>query len=120
MDGTLIDSEKLWDVAMRELAESYNGVLSDATRDATIGRATEQAVPMMLEDLGVPLTETERAIRLLTDRVVELFSWGLEWRPGAPELIAAVRAAGLRTALVTNTGRRLVEQALSNVMYGGT
>src|SRR5262249_32672049 len=42
----------------------------------------------------------------------ELFSEGVEWRPGARELLIAVRAAGLPTALVTNTGRSLVDIAL--------
>jgi HAD superfamily hydrolase (TIGR01509 family) len=118
MDGTLVDSEKLWDIGLRELAAQYGGALSDATRHATVGVATEQAVPMLLEDLGVPLTETDSAKRLLTDRVIQLFAMGLEWRPGARELIAAVRRAGLRTALVTNTERRLVDVALGSLSVG--
>jgi HAD superfamily hydrolase (TIGR01509 family) len=51
----------------------------------------------------------------LTARVFELFADGLVWRPGAYELLLAVRAAGLPTALVTSTGRRLVEVALTTL-----
>ena len=29
MDGTLVDSEKLWDIALDELADQYGAVLSD-------------------------------------------------------------------------------------------
>ena len=45
----------------------------------------------------------------------QLFAGGLIWRPGALELLRAVRAAGLPTALVTSTGRRLVEVALETL-----
>jgi HAD superfamily hydrolase (TIGR01509 family) len=47
--------------------------------------------------------------------VFELFGQGLVWRPGALELLRAVRAAGLPTALVTSTGRRLVEVAMQTL-----
>ena len=40
---------------------------------------------------------------------------GIEWRPGARELVAAVRDAGLATALVTTTPRRLAEIVLGSI-----
>jgi HAD superfamily hydrolase (TIGR01509 family) len=54
-------------------------------------------------------------VQWLTDRVFELFAEGLVWRPGALELLRAVRLSGLPTALVTSTGRRLVEVALDTL-----
>ena len=42
----------------------------------------------------------------------EVFASGLLWQPGGEELIDAIRAAGMRTALVTNSPRRLVDVAL--------
>ena len=47
--------------------------------------------------------------------MLELFAEGLEWMPGARELLATVRAAGLRTALVSNTPRMLVDVALLTI-----
>jgi HAD superfamily hydrolase (TIGR01509 family) len=47
--------------------------------------------------------------------VFELFEQGLVWRPGACELLHAVKRAGLPTALVTSTGRALVEVALKTI-----
>jgi beta-phosphoglucomutase-like phosphatase (HAD superfamily) len=52
MDGTLVDSEKLWGVGMHELAASYGAVLGDAVRDATVGVAADRAVAMLLDALG--------------------------------------------------------------------
>jgi beta-phosphoglucomutase-like phosphatase (HAD superfamily) len=37
MDGTLVDSEKVWDVALHELAVHAGGTLSDPARRAMVG-----------------------------------------------------------------------------------
>lgn len=112
MDGTLVDTEKVWDVALRELAARYGGVLSDAGRIAMVGAAAERTMELLFADLDMPPVAPEAGADWLDARMVELFADGMEWKPGARELLAAVRAAGLATALVTNTRRGLVTVAL--------
>jgi len=112
MDGTLIDTEKLWDVALRELATLYGGELSDAARTAMLGSDAANTMRLMSEDLGRPDIDAEAGAAWLDARVNELFAEGVPWRPGARELVAAVRAAGVPTALVTNTSRAVVDVAL--------
>jgi HAD superfamily hydrolase (TIGR01509 family) len=41
---------------------------------------------------------------------------GIDWRPGARELLVSVRDAGLRTALVTTTPRDLAEVVLRRMV----
>ena len=53
--------------------------------------------------------------RWVEDRTAQLLASGVSWRPGARELLAAVRAAGLRTALVTTTPRRLADLVLASI-----
>jgi HAD superfamily hydrolase (TIGR01509 family) len=115
MDGTLVDSEKVWDVALYELAERAGGKLSVAARQAMIGSNMSRTMQLMRDDLGQPDRPEAPDVEWLVDRVYQLFSEGLVWRPGALELLRAVRAAGLPTALVTSTGRRLVEVALDTL-----
>ena len=115
MDGTLVDSEKVWDVALNELAERAGGKLSLAARHAMIGSNMGRSMQILRDDLGQPDRPEAPDVEWLTDRVFELFAKGLVWRPGALELLRAVRAAGLPTALVTSTGRRLVEVALRTI-----
>jgi HAD superfamily hydrolase (TIGR01509 family) len=115
MDGTLVDSEKVWDIALNELAERAGGRLSVATRQAMIGSNMGRTMRLLREDLGQPDRDEAADSAWLTDRVFELFGKGLVWRPGALELLHAVRAAGLPTALVTSTGRKLVEVALDTL-----
>jgi HAD superfamily hydrolase (TIGR01509 family) len=115
MDGTLVDTEKVWDVALHELAGRYGGVLSPAARIAMVGGSAETTMRVLSEDLGQPDLDRDEGADWLDQRVLDSFRRGVPWRPGAQELLAAVRAAGLPTALVTNTSRMLVEAALLTI-----
>ncbi|NYF58856.1 HAD family hydrolase [Micromonospora purpureochromogenes] len=115
MDGTLVDSEKLWDVALRELAAEYGGTLSDFARRAVIGTSMAESMRIVHDDLGQPERDPQASIDWINARILELFRTGLRWRPGALTLLRAVRAAGIPTALVTSSGRPLVEVALDTL-----
>ncbi|MFI9388365.1 HAD family hydrolase [Kutzneria sp. NPDC052558] len=117
MDGTLIDSEKVWDVSLADVATHLGGALTPETRAEMIGSNMDRTMVLMFQDLGLPLDPVamDEACRFLTKRTEELFHDGLPWRPGAAELLAAVRAAGVPTALVTSTERALTEIALDTI-----
>ena len=115
MDGTLVDSEKVWDIALNELAAHAGGQLSLAARQAMIGSNMGRSMQLLRDDLGQPDRDEAADVSWLTDRVFDLFAEGLVWRPGAMALLHEVRAAGIPTALVTSTGRKLVEVALQTL-----
>ena len=115
MDGTLVDSERVWGRALTELAVRAGGTLSETARLAMVGSSMAHSMQIFRDDLGQPDRPEAPDVAWLTDRVYELFGDGLVWRPGAAELLLAVRAAGIATALVTSTGRRLVEVALKTI-----
>ena len=112
MDDTLIDSEKMWEVGLQELAANLGGSLSEAARAEMIGTSTAESMRILHDDLGLIGRDVMESGDWLDARVMELFADGLEWRPGARELVTTVRAAGLPTALVTATRRALVDAAL--------
>jgi len=111
MDGTLVDSERLWSVAMDRVAGDLGGAMSPAARARTVGQSVPFAVGIMLEDIGAA-ESVESTVELLLAITGEIFAAELLWQPGAEELIDAIRAAGLKTALVTNSPRSLVDVAL--------
>jgi HAD superfamily hydrolase (TIGR01509 family) len=115
MDGTLVDSEKVWDIALRELAVRAGATLSDEARLAMVGGSMSSSMQIFRDDVGQPDRPEEPDVEWLTSRVLDLFRDGLVWRPGAAELLRAVKAAGTPTALVTSTGRLLVEAALDTL-----
>jgi HAD superfamily hydrolase (TIGR01509 family) len=114
MDGTLLDSEKIWDVALDDLAAWLGGELSMSARHRMVGSSLARSVAILHSDLGIE-ADPESSGGFLTERTAELFGTDLTWKPGARELLAAVRAAGIPAALVTSTHRRLTEIALDTL-----
>jgi HAD superfamily hydrolase (TIGR01509 family) len=118
LDGTLLDSEKLWDIPLYEFTEKLGGQLSIETRQAMVG--TNVLVTMILLYAEVGITEpTEEQLAdgaaWIERRMTEVFRQDLPWRPGAEDALATVRAAGLPMALVTSTERVLTEIALDTI-----
>jgi beta-phosphoglucomutase-like phosphatase (HAD superfamily) len=94
MDGTLLDSEKIWDVALDDLAESLGGQLSTTGRTRMVGTPLGRSIAILHDDLGIE-ADAEASGAYLLSRAAELFARPLPWRPGARELLDAVAAAGL-------------------------
>jgi HAD superfamily hydrolase (TIGR01509 family) len=114
MDGTLVDSEKLWDVSLADLAAHFGRELPETTRAAMVGTDMAASLRLFHDDLNLDGDPAESQ-RILEARTKELFREGLVWRPGARELLHDVRTGGLPTALVTATHRHLVDVALGTL-----
>jgi HAD superfamily hydrolase (TIGR01509 family) len=117
MDGTLLNSEVIWDVSLADLATEYGGVLSRATRESLVGSNVERTIRTVFAEVGAEINDdsVREGAAWLTKRTGELFSAGLPWRPGAREALTALRAAGIPMALVTSTERELTELALDTI-----
>ncbi|BDT87784.1 HAD family hydrolase [Nocardia cyriacigeorgica] len=117
MDGTLLDSEKLWDVAVRDLAVELGSRMTDELRRSLIGASGPNALRIVFTGLGLdPEPAAMRAAgEFLERRVTELMAEPIPWRPGAKDALAMVRAAGVPSALVTNTKRSLAEFGLDTL-----
>lgn len=117
MDGTLVDSEKLWDISMHALYARMGAVLTPEVRESTVGGSSETVMRIVYEDIGLepdPAAMAESA-DWLHAYTGELFEQGLPWRPGAQEMLDALVAAEVPMALVTNTRRDLAERALNSI-----
>lgn len=118
LDGTLLDSEKLWDIPLYELTEKLGGQLSTATRQAMTGTNVMVTVRLLYADVGIEnpsQAQLDDGAAWIDRRMAEVYRQELPWRPGAAEAVAAVRASGVPTALVTSTERALTEIALDTV-----
>jgi HAD superfamily hydrolase (TIGR01509 family) len=115
MDGTLVDSEKVWQGALVDLATVHGAVLTPGGRRAMLGTRTDEAMKIFYADIDQPWHDHDAGGRWVEERVMTLFGGGVPWRPGARELLAAVRAAGIKTALVTATARHITEVMLDTM-----
>jgi HAD superfamily hydrolase (TIGR01509 family) len=117
MDGTLVDSEKLWDISLAALYKHHGGRLTPEVRLSMVGGSAEDTIRTVYTDLGLeqdPAAMAESG-RWLHEYTGELFDAGLPWCDGAQELLEALAAEGTPMALVTNTARALTDRALNSI-----
>ncbi|WP_331749586.1 MULTISPECIES: HAD family phosphatase [unclassified Streptomyces] len=111
MDGTLVDTERLWLRTVEEEALGLGLALTDADLSFVLGRAVEDcAVHLASRAPGRP--EASRLGESLERRFTDLVRRKVVPLPGAVELLAAVHAAGLPTALVSASPRPVVDTVL--------
>ena len=117
MDGTLVDSEKLWEVALQVLYSRLGGELTPAVREATVGGSAESLMQIIYTDLGLDPDADEMAAHSdwLHENTADLFDGGLPWCDGARELLDTLADSAVPMALVTNTRRALTERALDSI-----
>lgn len=117
MDGTLVDSEKHWDVALHALYRHFGATLTPAVRESTVGGSADKVMKIVYADLGRDPNPVDVAASVdwLHNYTAELFDGGLPWCKGARELLDDLHAAEVPMALVTNTRRDLTERALNTI-----
>ncbi len=116
MDGTLVDTEPAWFAAEGDLVRSYGGSWTRRQAEELVGSSLATTGRVM-RAAGVPLTDEEIVERLL-DEVVERTSRDVPWRPGARELLARLRQAGVPCALVTSSYARLADPVVAALPPG--
>lgn len=117
MDGTLVDSEKLWSIALTELMAEFGTVLDGPTRESVIGSNMRRTTLILLAAADVEQNDDmiKYVETWLNERMTVLFHDDLPWQPGALAALRSVRDSGVRTALVTSTERMLTEIALDSI-----
>ena len=118
MDGTLVDTEPYWMRCEYELAEKYGGTWNEEHSLAIVGADLLDAGRYIREHMGISLEPAEIVEELL-DGVIEQIRLRVPWRPGAVELLADLRAAGVPCALVTMSYLSFVQPVL-DVLPEGT
>jgi len=116
MDGTLVDTEPYWMAAETPLIESFGGTWSHEQALGLVGLGLEDSA-RILQGTGVRMS-TDAIIDHLTDDVMrQLTATGVPFRPGARELLASLRDAGIKTALVTMSMRRMAETVVDLIDF---
>ena len=107
MDGTLIDSERLWLEAEIAVTREHGVDWSEHDTARVFGIPLLEATAAMIGK-GMPGTPEELA-DILVDRVGAALKQHCPWLPGARELLAALGDAGIPCALVSSSFRPLVD-----------
>ena len=111
LDGVLVDSERAWDRARREVVAQAGGQWREGATEAMLGMSSPEWSRYLHERLGVPLAPGE-----IDDRVIErlLASYAMEL-PLLPGAIAAVRrlARVWPLGLASSANRGVIDAVLA-------
>jgi HAD superfamily hydrolase (TIGR01509 family) len=117
MDGTLVDTEPVWIAAEYELAKEHGATWSQEHALNLVGQDLLTSGRYIRDHMRLPM-RPEQVVAALLDRVVEAVREGVEYRPGAVQLLAEQRREGVPAALVTMSYRRLAEAVVGSLPDG--
>nr|WP_262926870.1 HAD family hydrolase [Microbacterium sp. MF43] len=116
MDGTLVDTEPYWMAAETPLVESFGGTWSHEQALGLVGLGLEDSA-RIFQEAGVRMGVHDIIDRLTDDVMSRLATTGVPFRPGARELLADLRAAGIKTGLVTMSMRRMADTVVDLIEF---
>jgi HAD superfamily hydrolase (TIGR01509 family) len=114
MDGLLIDSEPLWLEAETAIMARLGASWTEKDQAALLGGSLDRTVRYLLAKATRPVPPELVGEWLMSDIAKRVRRAGVPVRPGARELLASVRRAGLPHALVTSSERDFMETVLAS------
>ncbi|MFI7482607.1 HAD family hydrolase [Kocuria sp. M1R5S2] len=116
-DGTLVDTEPLWEEAKENLAAEHGRLWTPEDTRATLGRPVAATIARM-QQIGVRLGDDElfRAVFEHSVRVLE--GTRLTFIDGIGELLEELSAAGIPAAVVTNASSAMARHTASAAPAG--
>ena len=117
MDGLLVDTEPLWFETEAEVMARLGAPWAKEDQERLLGGSMDNAVGYLLAKATRPVPPAEVA-RWMMDGMLRRAAQGrVVVRPGAPELLAEVAAAGVPHALVTGSQRPFTEAVLASTGF---
>ncbi|MGW5096893.1 HAD-IA family hydrolase [Streptomyces nodosus] len=115
MDGTLVDTERLWWEAVERVAAERGRTLGETDHPEVLGRPVEHTADWLAGLTGAPAGELAAALhREFADRV----RGGIVPRPGALALLDALARERIPIALVTASPRAVADTVLEALGAG--
>ena len=115
LDGTLLESEKLWLIAEQQVMERYGYVWTPADQHHCLGGPLERVAQYM--EMKANGSERSEVIgSQLLNTVADLFmTEPLEWRPGAEALVAQAHQLQIPTVIVTASWRSVLDTVMARM-----
>ena len=110
LDGVLLDSERLWDQARREVAARHHGRWRAEATAAMQGMSSGEWSRYMRDVLAVDLTPDQISDLVVAD-LLERYRHGLPLIPGAVEVVRRI-AARWPLALASSANRAVIDTVL--------
>jgi HAD superfamily hydrolase (TIGR01509 family) len=115
MDGTLVDSEKVWAEVQIELLASLGASWTLDDCMLLVGSDLREAVKVWMTRIPDGVITAEELAEQMFGAVIVALRQEVEFRPGAVELLRALRKAEVPCALVSASYRLMIDAVLTHL-----
>lgn len=112
LDGTLVDTETVWAEAHSRWMKSYGKTYEVSFQKEMMGKPTKECIRLMTERYGLDKSPEELAQERVRFFESALGDMGFMEKPGACDLINALKDAGIIVAMATSSKRPYAIAAL--------
>ncbi|MDX6240809.1 MAG: hypothetical protein QOG10_5629 [Kribbellaceae bacterium] len=115
MDGTLVDTEPVWARVQIDLLTSFGATWTVEDALGLVGSDLADAVEVWMGAIPEGVISAEELADRMFGEVVRALKEEVVLRPGALELLQALKAAGVPCALVSASYRVMIDAVLSHL-----
>lgn len=118
-DGTIVDSEPIWEEVEFELTRELGGTLTPDVRQTFIGGPLSVTARTIIELTGTSVSQEEIEDEIV-DRVARTIdSRGVRWLPGVADFLTRMSSYGLPIAVVTASYHRIADAVMADAPVDG-
>lgn len=114
MDGTLLDSTGMWDLVGERVLSRWGLKLTPQDRNDTVSMTIEGTAQYYVQRYHLPVTAQEAADCIRTE-ARRAYITEATLKPGASDVLDALRARGTRLCVASGTDKPLVDAALAHL-----
>lgn len=118
-DGTIIDSEPIWDEVEFDLTRELGGTLTPEIRQTFIGGPLSVTARTIIDLTGTSVSQEEIEHEIV-DRVARTIEErGVRWLPGVADFLTRMHSLGLPIAVVTASYHRIADAVMADAPVEG-
>ena len=117
MDGLLVDSEVVWQIAETDLIAARGHVYTEEVREKIIGMRLDEFLVILRDEYQISDT-VEELCEELTQRMVELIPKKVKAKPGANEIIQYAAENNIPRAIASSSPMAIIEAIVQSQGWG--
>lgn len=111
-DGTLIDSEPIWEDVEFRFTEELGGTLTRELRDSFIGGPIEHTARSIHKLTGTELSQEEIAQTIIERVALTIENEGACWLPGVSDFLESMKSLHIPIVVVTASVHRIADAVM--------
>ncbi|XP_073255781.1 pseudouridine-5'-phosphatase-like [Porites lutea] len=112
LDGLMLDTEIIYTRVTQEILNPYGKVFDWSVKSKMMGRSTQEAARVLLEELQLPLS-TDELIKMSQEKLFEQFP-SATLLPGVEKLVHHFHKHNIPMAVATGSGTQAYDRKISN------